>query len=139
MCLTKAKPIKLEKDIEVYKIFQSISGSAYYFSPMYIQQWILGQPQHDFAYDFGRLSWMDNAGHHDEWGIYGGVFHSFKNEVDARRYKWAMENYSMYKNLVLGRCIIPKTSAKVFEGIFRDAEDAPAYGSTDLILMEIIR
>ena len=134
----KAKPIKLEEDIEVYKVFQSIPGSGYYFSPMYTHQWILGYSYYDFAYGYGGPQWIDNDDQGD-WCIYGGVFHTFKNEVDACRYKWATENNGMYRNLVLGRCIIPKTATRVFEGIFRNAEDAPAYGSTDLKLMEIIK
>lgn len=110
MCLIKAKPVKTEKDITCYKVCYRTYGGTY-VSPFMWYNYIPGQ-LYQVNTNNPQLGIVDKDGLYIE----GNAFHTFKTLQGARQY--LKNKYTDYEYVIM-KCIIPKESEYIYEGIFK--------------------
>jgi len=111
MCLTKANLIKPTKDLVCYKILRKGVVPNFFSSPYFGYLYKLGLLEKKYPVKIpGYKNPFTN-----ETTIEGDAFHSFKTLQGAKRVKQYV-NYS--EDYVIVKCIIPKDSTYIYEGIF---------------------
>lgn len=147
MCLSKAKQIRLEEDLTVYKFVGIDKNNKIY--PLF------GHGVYNFdvietatCEKHGGLSIKELCGlnvrytnNNDELEIYDGMFHSFDNIRDCKIYMDDDDMQCVGAKLV--ECVIPKDSI-VFEGEFEffgyhGKEFFKSYASNKIIYKRIIK
>lgn len=136
MCLEKAVLINPKKDITCYKIcreMESLTGKCYYVSPF------MG-----YVYELGKLAtnkgkyvnvYDDNDG---RFLITSNAFHSFKTLKGAQGMMKEMLSKNFRYKIV--KCIIPKESNFVYEGIFNvyKGKKYTSYASQQLLPISVV-
>ena len=128
MCLEKAIQIKPEKDIICYKI--CVFAENRFFSPFYYFPYLLGKVE-----KIGKMGpeiYSSYSADSEMVAIQGDSFHSFKT---LRGAKGALEiikkksGTSTTTNYVILKCVIPKDSKYVYEGLYYPDTDNKKYVS----------
>lgn len=123
MCLNKAVRIKPEEDIVCYKLFYKRDSDNTLYSLYRRSPYKLNNTKNTCAEN--PKIYCSGFSYHIE----GNALHSFANYEDAKKYK------SKYHKAIIVKCIIPKNSKYIYEGVFSDVK---SYASQKIKPIEIL-
>lgn len=131
MCLSQARLINPEKEITCYKLCketETLTGDKCYVSPY------MG-----YIYELGKLATNGGKyaqGYVDTDGtllVTRNAFHTFKTLKGAQSVK-----KKQLPNCVIVKCIIPKESTFVYEGVYNFFSRYVSYASQQLLPISVV-
>ena len=130
MCLWHAVRIKSEEDIICYKLFYKRDSNNILYSLYRRSVYELNHIKNTRA-ENPQIYCSEFLGV-KTYHIEGSALHSFANYEDAKKYKKECK----YHKAIIVKCIIPKNSKYIYEGVFSDVK---SYASQKLKPIEIIQ
>ena len=133
MCLNKANRIFPDDNIICYKvvIVKNIYNQKVIKSPYMPKKWVLNRTENLH----GRMDLPLRHGYLGDY-IIDGAYHSYKNRCDAEEHIKLYFHPKTRKYARVVKCIIPKTSHYVYEGVTDTGRDS--YASQKLKPIELL-
>lgn len=129
MCLVDVKRIKNEEDIICYKVLYYDNITSNFYSPYFTRKkWIIGRTE---SLKDRTLPIVKDL-HFNRNVIQEGAYHSYKNLNDAIR------SIKHISGRVVVKCVIPKNSKYVYEGVNGIVGASEGYASQKLKPLEIV-
>ena len=132
MCLTNIEKITPQEDIICYKLFvidPKVCDSDMR-SPFYSKSWKIGKMETLKRNAATVYSSYYNG--HKNHKIQGGAYHSYQNIADIP------VEFLLFSEIVVCKCIIPKSSKYVYSGCNNDNKSSKGYASQKLKPVEIV-
>ena len=132
MCLTNIEKITPQEDIICYKLFKidpTVCDSDMW-SPFYSKSWKIGKMETLKRNAATVYSSYYNG--HKSHKIQGGAYHSYQNIADIP------VEFLLFSEIVVCKCIIPKSSKYVYSGCNNGDQNSKGYASQKLKPVEIV-
>ena len=132
MCLTNIEKITPQEDIICYKLFMidpKVCDSDMW-SPFHSKSWKIGKMETLKRNGPTVYSFYYNG--HKSHKIQGGAYHSYQNIADIP------VEFLLRPEIVVCKCIIPKSSKYVYSGYNNENKNSKGYASQKLKPVEIV-
>ena len=132
MCLTNIEKITPQEDIICYKLFvidPKVCDSDMR-SPFYSKSWKIGKMETLKRNAATVYSSYYNG--HKNHKIQGGAYHSYQNIADIP------VEFLLFSEIVVCKCIIPKSSKYVYSGYNNENKSSKGYASQKLKPVEFV-
>lgn len=146
MCLVDCNKIEQKDDIICYKVVKNLNDVVFRSPFKTNTLWEIGKQKEIKntsisnlkKYSFYKQKVIANSYMHK---IYGCAYHTFSSEMEAKKYIEIAYIPESRKGLSILKCVIPKSSKYVYEGVFHGVnyESYKSYASQKLKPIEVIK